>query len=70
MLEISRKKAESVADLLRVHPEVAAIFRQRRTACVGCYMAGFCTITEVARAYDLDEAGLRSEIRDAIADQV
>lgn len=65
MLQISRDKTESVADLLRGHPEVATLFRQRRTACVGCHMAGFCTIEDVALAYGLDVADLQSEIRDA-----
>lgn len=38
--------------LLQV-PALASVLRARRTACVGCCMARFCTLWEAAEAYCL-----------------
>ncbi len=47
----------TVADALDVGPHVAALLNARRTACVGCYLARFCTLRDTAAYYDfpLDE---------------
>jgi hypothetical protein len=30
---------------------MSTVFVARRTACVGCYLAGFCTLGDVAKTY-------------------
>lgn len=48
----------TVAQVLEQTPrEVAAVFLARKTACVGCYLVGFCTLEDVAGIYriPLDE---------------
>ena len=44
----------SVADLLRKNPQAVNLFINHRTACVGCYMARFCTLKDVIEIYSLD----------------
>jgi hypothetical protein len=42
----------TVAQTLQESPaDVRPLFVARRTACVGCYLAGFCTLADVARTY-------------------
>jgi len=48
----------TVAQTLQQTSEnLPAVFVARRTACVGCYLAGFCTLEDVAKTYSfsLDE---------------
>ena len=47
----------TVAEALRSDRDVSRVFIARRTACVGCYLAGFCTLEDVANTYQvpLDE---------------
>jgi hypothetical protein len=37
--------------------DLSVVFIARRTACVGCYLASFCTLEDVAKTYgfSLDE---------------
>lgn len=56
-----------VADVLDRWPETVAVFQQFKTACVGCVMAPFDTLDDVARIYDLDLAALMSAIDATIA---
>ncbi len=41
------------------------VFNQHRTACVGCYLARFCTLQDVARAYSLPLDPLVAELQEA-----
>jgi hypothetical protein len=43
----------TVAQVLSAYPQAAQIFFQLKTDCVGCILGRFCTLKEVARAYDL-----------------
>jgi hypothetical protein len=44
----------TVAQVLeRNSPNVYAVFSTHKTACVGCQLAGFCTLAEVADVYDI-----------------
>lgn len=44
----------TVAQLLDRHPRVARVFLDRRMACVGCSIAAFETLEEVAAVYGED----------------
>jgi len=33
--------------------DVSLVFRARKTACVGCYLAGLCTLEDVSKVYDI-----------------
>ncbi len=43
----------TVAEALHVSGGASAIFSGHRTACVGCYLARFCTLSDVAAGYNL-----------------
>ena len=45
----------TVTDFLKSDPLALNFFIRQRTACVGCYLAKFCTLTEVIKTYQLDE---------------
>lgn len=52
----------TVADLLDAHPATAAAFAGRGLACVGCPMAKFETVEEVAAAYAFELAPFLEEV--------
>lgn len=54
-----------VAEVLEEWPETAAVFQQFKTACVGCAMAPFDTIADVARIYQLSEQAFLQALRRA-----
>lgn len=41
------------------------VFSRHGTACVGCYLARFCTLKEVADAYGIPLDRLLEELREA-----
>jgi hypothetical protein len=43
-----------VSHLLEVYPQASQVFFRLKTDCVGCILSRFCTLLEVAKAYDLD----------------
>ncbi len=43
----------TVERMLRLNPKASKVFIQNQTACVGCYLAHFCTLEDVANAYRL-----------------
>jgi hybrid cluster-associated redox disulfide protein len=55
-----------VSDLLARWPESISVFFQLHTSCVGCYMAGFDTLADVARNYHLSVDELISKITQSI----
>lgn len=44
----------TVAEVLEKWPETVAVFQEFKTACVGCVMAPFDTMADVARIYEMD----------------
>jgi hypothetical protein len=42
--------------------DLSAVFVGRRTACVGCYLAGFCTLEDVANTYGFSLDGFLGEL--------
>jgi hybrid cluster-associated redox disulfide protein len=52
----------TVAELLEAHPGAAAAFGLRGMACVGCPMARFETLAEVAEAYAVELDALLEEV--------
>ena len=55
----------TVFEVLRTYPEVSQVFLEKKTACVGCYMARFCTLKDVADVYSLETEALVHEIQQA-----
>ncbi len=52
----------TVAEVLERWPQAVSVFQEFKTACVGCSMAPFDTMVDVAREYNLEI----SEIMDAL----
>lgn len=52
----------TVAEILESWPETVSVFQDFKTACVGCVMAPFDTMIDVARIYELE----LSEIMEAL----
>lgn len=52
----------NVAEVLRRWPQTARVFIHRRMACVGCPIARFETVADVAEAYHIP----RTELVDAL----
>ena len=44
----------TVSEILQKYPETSQIFMEEKTACVGCYMARFCNLRDVAASYSLE----------------
>ena len=55
----------TVSDALQKYPEASRAFIERRTFCLGCHMARFCTLRVVANVYDLEVETLIREIQQA-----
>jgi hybrid cluster-associated redox disulfide protein len=45
----------NIAEILQRWPQTTAVFQRLRTACVGCVMAPFDTVADVAFHYHLNE---------------
>lgn len=55
--------------LLRHYPRLAEIFVRRRLHCVGCTLAAFHNLADVARIYHVDPVILVREINCALDEQ-
>ena len=55
----------TVSEILQKYPETHKIFIERKTLCLGCYMARFCNLKDVAQAYSLEIETLEYEIQKA-----
>ncbi len=55
-----------VAEILQKGQAVTRVFIRNKTACVGCYLARFCTLSDVARIYDLSLEEFRGELMQAV----
>jgi len=58
----------TVANALLANPAVEAVLNQKRTSCVGCCMARFCTLREAAAAYEFSLDAFIGELRSAMSD--
>jgi hypothetical protein len=43
----------TVAQAVEASHAIPSVFINHRTACVGCYLARFCTLRDVAKTYEL-----------------
>jgi len=59
----------SIAEILQRWPQTTAVFQKLRTACVGCAMAPFATVVDVAFHYRLDEHELLRRLQEAAQQQ-
>lgn len=64
-MDASITAKSTVNELLAAHPQ-AAIFLALRTSCVGCYLARFCTLEDVAREYKLPVRDLLNKVEASI----
>jgi hybrid cluster-associated redox disulfide protein len=63
----SRLSAElTVADVLARWPQTIPVFFRHRMACVGCSIASFETLAEIAAVYNLDLGFFLSELEQII----
>jgi hypothetical protein len=51
-----------VADILKANPSVVNFFIHHQTACVGCYLARFCTLEDVINTYNLSNQSFLEEL--------
>ena len=57
----------TVSDLLRRWPQTMPVFFKHRTQCVGCYMAKFDTLEDVAANYHLPVDELLHELMNTLS---
>jgi len=55
----------TVAEVLEKWPGTVSVFQELKTACVGCAMAPYDTLADVARIYDMDLSGIMIALQDA-----
>jgi len=56
---------QSVHEVLANWPETARVFQAFKTTCVGCYLARFCTLADVAATYHLPIETVMDEMQNA-----
>ena len=49
---------QTVQEVLSAWPETQRAFRALKTSCIGCYLARFCSLQDVAEAYQIPAADL------------
>lgn len=52
-----------VDEILRSQPQAGRVFLDWHTDCIGCHLARFCTLEEVARHYHLDLPALVASLQ-------
>jgi hybrid cluster-associated redox disulfide protein len=52
-----------VEEVFRNSPDATRVFIKYHTDCVGCRLARFCTLEEVAKVYELDLDFFLNELR-------
>lgn len=53
----------TVASALQANPAIQHVLNQKRTSCVGCCLARFCTLRDAAAAYALPLDTFIGELR-------
>ena len=56
----------SVAEVLEAWPETVEVFQALKTACVGCVMAPFDTLDDVARIYEIEPGTIMEALHQAV----
>lgn len=56
----------TVDELLTTHPETATVLLSLRTSCVGCHLARFCTLEDVAKVYQLQLGDFLDTLQETI----
>lgn len=56
---------QTVQEVLSRHPSTRKAFQALRTQCVGCTLARFCTLKDVAEAYKIPPQLLLDELSSA-----
>ncbi|MFO7584968.1 MAG: hypothetical protein R6W69_09570 [Anaerolineales bacterium] len=69
-METSLDSNWTVAQVLDTYPHMTAVFMSLKTDCVGCHLDKFCTLEEVAAAYELPLALLLSRLRECVQDSI
>jgi hybrid cluster-associated redox disulfide protein len=57
----------TVAEVLEKWPETVTVFQEFKTACVGCVMAPFDTMADVARIYEMELSVLLEALHAAVS---
>ena len=65
-MERERLRALTVAEVLGRWPQTIPVFLRHRMACVGCVMAPFETVAEVAFVYRLNLSSFLEELQERI----
>jgi hypothetical protein len=55
----------TVSETLQKYPGTSQVFIEKRTFCLGCYMARFCNLKDVAQVYSLEIETLIHEVQQA-----
>jgi hypothetical protein len=58
----------TVWNALQWNPAIQEVLNEKRTSCVGCCMARFCTLRDAATAYELPWDAFIGELRSVIVD--
>jgi hybrid cluster-associated redox disulfide protein len=58
----------TVAEILDRWPGTVSVFQELKTACVGCTMAQFDTVVDVARIYELDLSDIMAALNQSVND--
>lgn len=56
----------TVAETLRKARSSARFFVAHRTACLGCPLARFCTLGDVAQTYELDQQDFLAKLQQVV----
>jgi hybrid cluster-associated redox disulfide protein len=59
----------TVSEILQKHPRTSQVFLEKKTFCLGCYMARFCNLKDVAQVYSLETETLVDEIQQVAVNQ-
>lgn len=51
---------------MQTYPRSVSVFIELKTDCVGCYLICFCTLDEVAAAYELSLDLLLERLRESV----
>ena len=62
-------KDMTVAEILEKWPVTVSVFQKFKTACVGCTMAQFDTMVDVARIYELELSGIMEALHDFVTQE-
>lgn len=59
----------TVEEVLETWPETVAVFQALKTACVGCSMAPFDTLIDVARIYEIELDTIMKALHQALQEE-